>query len=93
MTVSLGKGARKGAHVPDHLRYARTLREALTLGCNIRFMPKKATLRAMAEHATQAADRASLLWLSSLDGTKDYNAMRATGATLLDVLCKHPSCQ
>lgn len=93
MTVKPGKGARQSAVVPDHLRFARSLREALTISCNIRFMPKKATVRAMAEHATEVPDRAGLLWMSSLDGTKEYNALRSQGYTLLDVLRKFPSCR
>jgi hypothetical protein len=93
MTVKPGKGARQSALVPDHLKSARTLREALAISCNIRFMPKKTTVRAMAEHATEVSDRAGLLWISSLDGTKEYNALRNQGYTLLDVLRKFPSCR
>lgn len=84
----------KPACVPAHLGGRMTLRRALTSCCDIRSVPKKAVLRALAEACQDPVDRDSLLWLSSRQGADDYTAKcRNTGMSLLHVLRRFPSCR
>eukprot|EP00730_Choanoeca_flexa_P000613 TRINITY_DN10268_c0_g2_i3.p1 TRINITY_DN10268_c0_g2~~TRINITY_DN10268_c0_g2_i3.p1 ORF type:complete len:693 (+),score=171.43 TRINITY_DN10268_c0_g2_i3:32-2080(+) len=80
--------------VPPHLHPARTLREALTYCLELRSVPKKATLRVMAEYCSSAEDRATLLWLASQQGGNDYTSqLRGSYVCVADLLEKHSSCK
>ncbi|XP_016042531.2 methionine synthase reductase isoform X2 [Erinaceus europaeus] len=84
---------KKGAALPPHIPEGRSLRFLLTWCLEIRAIPKKVLLRALAEHASLGPERRRLQELSSRQGSADYNRfLRDAGAGLLDVLLAFPSC-
>uniref|UniRef100_A0A673T2G6 Methionine synthase reductase n=2 Tax=Suricata suricatta TaxID=37032 RepID=A0A673T2G6_SURSU len=84
---------KKGAALPQHVPEGRSLRFLLTWCLEIRAVPKKALLRALAEHAA-GPDQRRLLELCSRQGAADYGRfVRDARATLLDVLQAFPSCR
>lgn len=85
--------AESAAALPSHLMHCRTLREALTYSCTLRMLPKKVTLRALAEHASDLSDKAQLLWWSSNQGAPDYTNLMTQQLYFIDILRRCPSCR
>jgi methionine synthase reductase len=70
-----------------------TPRQALTYVVDINVqMYKKAFLRALAEHCSDANEKEMLSFLSSREGVELYNS-EIIELSLLQLLCKFPSCQ
>uniref|UniRef100_A0A8D1RD84 Methionine synthase reductase n=2 Tax=Sus scrofa TaxID=9823 RepID=A0A8D1RD84_PIG len=85
---------KKGAALPQHVPEGRSLQFLFTWCLEIRAVPKKAFLRALAEHSSDGAERRRLQELCSRQGTADYNRLvRDARACLLDLLLAFPSCQ
>ncbi|XP_047624945.1 methionine synthase reductase isoform X4 [Phacochoerus africanus] len=85
---------KKGAALPQHVPEGRSLQFLFTWCLEIRAVPKKAFLRALAEHSSNGAERRRLQELCSRQGTADYNRLvRDARACLLDLLLAFPSCQ
>ncbi|XP_039079252.1 methionine synthase reductase isoform X2 [Hyaena hyaena] len=84
---------KKGAAIPQHIPEGRSLQFILTWCLEIRAVPKKALLRALAEHAS-GPDRRRLLELCSRQGAADYGRfVRDARTALLDILQAFPSCR
>ncbi|XP_057680952.1 methionine synthase reductase isoform X1 [Corythoichthys intestinalis] len=84
---------KKGAQVPSYLPQYISLRYLLTWCLEIRSVPKKAFLRALAEHTTNSVQKRRLLELSSKQGTADYNQfVRESSLSVLELLAAFPSC-
>ncbi|XP_067866229.1 methionine synthase reductase isoform X2 [Heterodontus francisci] len=84
---------KKGAHLPDHIPKKSTLQFILTWCLEIRAVPKKACLRALAEYTTDHCEKRRLQELSSRQGAADYNrCVRDCNICLLDILGALPSC-
>eukprot|EP00058_Branchiostoma_floridae_P027416 XP_002612907.1 hypothetical protein BRAFLDRAFT_282133 [Branchiostoma floridae] len=88
------KGTKKrAAAVPAHLPARCTIRYALLTCLEIRAVPKKAFLRMLVEHTSDAVQKRRLQELCSKQGTADYAAfIREPNLRLLDVLTAFPSC-
>ncbi|XP_061660803.1 methionine synthase reductase isoform X2 [Syngnathoides biaculeatus] len=91
--VSLLKNTKKrGAQVPPYIPQNISLLYLLTWCLEIRSVPKKAFLRALAEHTTDSMQRRRLLELCSKQGTADYNLhVRESSLSLLELLAAFPS--
>ncbi|XP_014923535.3 methionine synthase reductase isoform X2 [Acinonyx jubatus] len=88
-----GDTKKKGAALPQHIPEGRSLQFILTWCLEIRAVPKKAMLRALAEHAA-GPDRRRLHELCSRQGAADYGRfVRDAHTGLLDLLLAFPSCQ
>ncbi|XP_039698731.1 methionine synthase reductase isoform X2 [Pteropus medius] len=85
---------KRGAALPQHIPEKCSLQFILTWCLEIRAIPKKALLRALADCAGDTAERRRLQELSSSQGAADYNRfVRGARASLLDLLLAFPSCQ
>ncbi|XP_024906270.1 methionine synthase reductase, partial [Pteropus alecto] len=85
---------KRGAALPQHIPEKCSLQFILTWCLEIRAIPKKALLRALADCAGDAAERRRLQELSSSQGAADYTRfVRGARASLLDLLLAFPSCQ
>ncbi|XP_036063258.1 methionine synthase reductase [Onychomys torridus] len=84
---------KKGAAVPQHVPEGSSLQFILTWCLEIRAVPKKAFLRALADCSSSAAEKRRLQELCSKQGAADYNRfIRDTGVCLLDLLLTFPAC-
>ncbi|RDD45610.1 Methionine synthase reductase [Trichoplax sp. H2] len=80
--------------IPDHIPKDCTIKEALMFHCDIRSIPKKATLRMLAEYTENQNERKRLLQLSSREGGNDYtNLICNSSISFLDILATFPSCR
>ncbi|XP_021064330.1 methionine synthase reductase isoform X1 [Mus pahari] len=85
---------KKGAALPPHMPEGSSLQFILTWCLEIRAVPKKAFLRALAEHTSSATEKRRLQELCSKQGAADYNRfVRDANVCLLDLLLAFPSCQ
>ncbi|KAM5259890.1 methionine synthase reductase isoform 1-T2 [Hipposideros larvatus] len=85
---------KKGASLPQHIPEKCSLQFILTWCLEIRAIPKKAFLRALADYTSDGAERRRLQELCSRQGAADYNRfVRDAGTCLLDLLLAFPSCQ
>ncbi|XP_011369713.2 methionine synthase reductase isoform X2 [Pteropus vampyrus] len=85
---------KRGAALPQHIPEKCSLQFILTWCLEIRAIPKKALLRALADCAGDTAERRRLQELSSSQGAADYTRfVRGARASLLDLLLAFPSCQ
>ena len=85
--------------LPHHLRFASspsvssTVRRCLESAVDVSAPPRRAALRALADHCASPTDARRLLLLSSRGGRAAYNEqIAAPRARLADVLRAHPSC-
>ncbi|KFQ26174.1 Methionine synthase reductase, partial [Merops nubicus] len=85
---------KKGAAYPRHIPERSTLRFILTWCLEIRAIPKKAFLRALAECTSDAGEKRRLQELCSRQGASDYmHFIRDSNVCLLDLLHAFPSCK
>ncbi|XP_048379347.1 methionine synthase reductase isoform X3 [Stegostoma tigrinum] len=85
---------KKGAHLPEYMPKRSTLQFILTWCLEIRSVPKKACLRALAEYTSDSSEKRRLQELSSKQGAADYTRyMRDHNLCLLDILRALPSCR
>lgn len=85
---------KKGAAVPQHVPEGASLQFILTWCLEIRAVPKKAFLRALADWSGSAAEKRRLQELCSRQGAADYSRfVRDAGVCLLDLLLAFPSCR
>ncbi|XP_048224356.1 methionine synthase reductase [Perognathus longimembris pacificus] len=85
---------KKGAVLPQHVPEGCSLQFLLTWCLEIRSVPKKAFVRALAEHARDGAEKRRLQELCSKQGAPDYaRFVRDAAAGLLDLLLAFPSCR
>lgn len=68
-----------------------TLLDIFRYALDLTSIPKKANLRLFAEHATDLSEKQKLMFLASKQGSDLFNAFRAQGPTLLDILHTFPS--
>ncbi|XP_066458387.1 methionine synthase reductase [Eleutherodactylus coqui] len=93
LTVKSGT-KKRGAVVPGYIPENCSLESLLTWCLEIRAAPKKAFLRALAECASDAAEKRRLLELCSKQGSSDYNGfIRDRAISVLDLLNTFPSCR
>ncbi|XP_019718727.1 methionine synthase reductase isoform X2 [Hippocampus comes] len=92
--VSLLKDTKKkGAQVPSYIPQNISLLYLLTWCLEIRSVPKKALLRAVAEHTADCVQKRRLQELCSKQGTADYNQfVRESSLSVLELLAAFPSC-
>ncbi|XP_032806967.1 methionine synthase reductase [Petromyzon marinus] len=84
----------RASKVPDFIPAGSSLRSILTHGLEIRALPKKAMVRALAEHTEDEAERRRLLELSSRQGSADYtHLLRDASLGLAALLHAFPSCR
>ncbi|XP_072365087.1 methionine synthase reductase isoform X3 [Scyliorhinus torazame] len=84
---------KKGAYLPDYIPKRSMLQFILIRCLEIRSVPKKACLRALAEYTSDPSEKRRLQELSSRQGAADYNKyMRDHNICLLDILGALPSC-
>ncbi|XP_036376603.1 methionine synthase reductase [Megalops cyprinoides] len=84
---------KKAAQIPSYIPESSTLQYLLTWCLEIRSVPKKAFLRALVDHTTDAAERRRLQELCSKQGSADYNRfVRDPSLCLLDLLRAFASC-
>ncbi|NWV01780.1 MTRR reductase, partial [Upupa epops] len=85
---------KKGATRPQHIPERSTLKFILTWCLEIRAIPKKAFLRALAECTSDAGEKRRLQELCSRQGASDYTQfIRESHVCLLDLLHAFPSCK
>ncbi|XP_036081654.1 methionine synthase reductase isoform X3 [Rousettus aegyptiacus] len=85
---------KRGAALPQHIPQKCSLQFILTWCLEIRAVPKKVLLRALADCAGDPAERRRLQELSSSQGAADYSRfVRGAGASLPDLLLAFPSCR
>lgn len=85
---------KKGAALPQHVPEGSSLQFILTWCLEIRAVPKKAFLRALADYTSSATEKRRLQELCSKQGAADYNRfIRDASVCLLDLLLAFPSCQ
>ncbi|XP_039522695.1 methionine synthase reductase isoform X3 [Pimephales promelas] len=81
------------AKVPLHIPQNSSLQFILTWALEIRSIPKKAFVRALADFTQSSSEKRRLLELCSKEGSADYNSfIRDTNVCLLDLLQAFPSC-
>ncbi|XP_069898268.1 methionine synthase reductase isoform X1 [Dipodomys merriami] len=84
---------KKGAVLPQHVPEGRSLQFILTWCLEIRSIPKKAFVRALADYTSDSAEKRRLQELCSKQGASDYALfVRDAAACLLDLLLAFPSC-
>uniref|UniRef100_V9KHA8 Methionine synthase reductase n=1 Tax=Callorhinchus milii TaxID=7868 RepID=V9KHA8_CALMI len=84
---------KKCANLPEYIPERSTLQFILTWCLEIRSIPKKAFIRALAEYTSDAGEKRRLQELSSKQGAADYNRhIRDCRICLLDILHALPSC-
>ncbi|XP_075396932.1 methionine synthase reductase [Tenrec ecaudatus] len=85
---------KKGAVLPQHIPRSCSLRSILTWCLEIRAIPKKAFLRALADCTSDGAEKRRLQELCSRQGTADYSRfVRDTSLDLLGLLHAFPTCR
>ncbi|XP_038626439.1 methionine synthase reductase [Tachyglossus aculeatus] len=85
---------KKGASVPQYIPERCSLQFILTWCLEVRAVPKKAFLRALVEHTSDAAEKRRLQELCSKQGAADYNRfIRDSCVCLLDLLQAFPTCR
>eukprot|EP00055_Hartaetosiga_balthica_P010199 m.42811 g.42811 ORF g.42811 m.42811 type:complete len:729 (-) comp7078_c0_seq2:104-2290(-) len=90
--IMLPSKKNKAPTIPHHLKPYHTLSEVLTVGLDIRAIPKKKLLRVLGDSAKDEDERKTLLFLSSSFGARDYDrAIRNPKMNLVDILEKFPS--
>ncbi|XP_064189216.1 methionine synthase reductase isoform X1 [Anguilla rostrata] len=84
---------KKAAQIPSYIPENCTLQHLMTWCLEIRSVPKKALLRALADCVSDTAEKRRLQELCSKQGSADYNRfVRDPGVCLLDLLRAFPSC-
>ncbi|XP_051970757.1 methionine synthase reductase-like [Xyrauchen texanus] len=84
---------KKAAKVPLHIPQNTSLEFILTWCLEIRSVPKKAFVRALADCTLKSSEKRRLLELCSKEGSADYNRfVRETNVCVLDLLRAFPSC-
>ena len=84
----------KASHPLPHIKTPCTVIDAFQKYLDITSCPRKSLVRVLAEHCSDAADKTSLLHLSSRGGKADYDTqIRGQGASLLTLLERFPSCK
>nr|DBA23934.1 TPA: hypothetical protein GDO54_011645 [Pyxicephalus adspersus] len=85
---------KRGAAVPDYIPEKCFVEFMLTWCLEIRAIPKKAMIRALVEHTSDAGERRRLQELCSKQGGSDYNHfIRDLSVSVLDLLSAFPSCK
>ncbi|XP_076868936.1 methionine synthase reductase [Brachyhypopomus gauderio] len=85
---------KKGAKVPSHIPQKCTLLDLLTSCLELRSIPKKAFVRALADCTPDGGEKRRLQELCSQQGAADYNSfVRDRNVCLLDLLVAFPSCK
>ncbi|KAJ2816508.1 hypothetical protein FBU31_006550, partial [Coemansia sp. 'formosensis'] len=94
--VAIRKRDAAAIELPAHLaRFATapaSVFDILMWSCDVCTAPRKQTLRALADHCTEAIDRDRLLFLSSRQGVAVFDELRRQAPTTLDLLYSFPSC-
>ncbi|CAN7945350.1 unnamed protein product, partial [Ixodes hexagonus] len=86
-----GKPSKGFEHLP---KKSCDLKWMLQTCCDLRAVPKKAFLRALADHALDENDRRRLLELCSREGAKDYaDFVLESRTSILSILAAFPSCK
>ncbi|KAM4705354.1 methionine synthase reductase [Rhinophrynus dorsalis] len=95
VSLEVKSGTKKrGASIPKYIPEKCSLQFILTWCLEIRAVPKKAMLRALVEHTTDAAEKRRLQELCSKQGNADYNHfIRDQNISILDLLNAFPSCK
>ncbi|XP_078716711.1 methionine synthase reductase isoform X1 [Lampetra fluviatilis] len=84
----------RASKVPDFIPAGSSLRSILTHGLEIRALPKKAMVRALAEHTEDESERRRLLELCSRQGSADYtHLLRDASIGVAALLHAFPSCR
>ncbi|XP_073534486.1 methionine synthase reductase isoform X2 [Phyllobates terribilis] len=84
----------RGAFITDYIPEKCSLRYLLTWCLEIRTLPKKAFMRALAEYTFHAGEKRRLLELCSKQGSADYNRfIRDHAISILELLNAFPSCK
>ncbi|OCT76208.1 hypothetical protein XELAEV_18031404mg [Xenopus laevis] len=84
---------KKGASVPGYIPERCSLQVIFTWCLEIRAVPKKAMIRALVEHTSDATEKRRLQELCSKQGSSDYNHfIRDNSISILDLLNAFPSC-
>ncbi|KAM3910089.1 methionine synthase reductase-like isoform 1-T2 [Leptodactylus fuscus] len=85
---------KRGTLATDYIPEKCSLLYLLTWCLEIRALPKKAFLRALAEQTSDVAERRRLQELCSKQGNSDYNSfIRDQAISVLDLLNAFPSCR
>nr|XP_055039049.1 methionine synthase reductase isoform X3 [Misgurnus anguillicaudatus] len=85
--------SKKAAKVPLHIPQGTSLQFILTWCVEIRSVPKKAFIRALADVTQDSSEKRRLLELCSKQGSADYNGfVRDANLCVLDLLRAFPSC-
>ncbi|XP_053449048.1 methionine synthase reductase isoform X2 [Nycticebus coucang] len=85
---------KQGAVLPRHIPEGCSLQFIFTWCLEIRAIPKKAFLRALADYTSDGAEKRRLQELCSRQGAAEYGRfVRDPCACLLDLLLAFPSCQ
>uniref|UniRef100_H0WHQ5 Methionine synthase reductase n=1 Tax=Otolemur garnettii TaxID=30611 RepID=H0WHQ5_OTOGA len=85
---------KKGAVLPRHIPEGCSLQFIFTWCLEIRAIPKKAFLRALADYTSDSAEKRRLQELCSRQGAAEYGRfLRDSCTCLLDLLLAFPSCQ
>ncbi|KAG0232454.1 hypothetical protein BGW42_008172 [Actinomortierella wolfii] len=83
----------EGEGIPSHLQAVQsaTLLDILRYSVDLTTVPKKANIRLYGDHASDMNDKQRLMFMASKQGADVFNAFRAQGPTLLDILRTFPS--
>ncbi|XP_077349612.1 methionine synthase reductase [Lithobates pipiens] len=93
LTVKSGT-KKRGASIPNYIPEKCSVEFMLTWCLEIRATPKKAMIRALVEHTSDAGERRRLQELCSKQGGSDYNHfVRDLSVGILDLLNVFPSCR
>lgn len=85
---------KKAAAVPSFLSQASCLRHLFECCVDIRAVPKKPFLRALAEYTSEPCEKRRLLELVSKEGIREYTChVREAGLSTLDLLIFFRSCR
>ncbi|KAM4689465.1 methionine synthase reductase isoform 2-T4 [Discoglossus pictus] len=84
---------KRGASLPIYIPEKCSLQFIFKWCLEIRAVPKKAFIRALVEHTSDAAEKRRLQELCSKQGNSDYNQfIRDRAISILDLLIAFPSC-
>ncbi|KAI6226140.1 Methionine synthase reductase [Aphelenchoides fujianensis] len=79
--------------LPDYIPPLCSIRHLLTYCLDIRRVPSRPVIRALAEYCHDPDERRRLLELCSVDGTKEFSAhVQAASISLIDLLIHFDSC-
>ncbi|KAF9971564.1 hypothetical protein BGZ73_005499 [Actinomortierella ambigua] len=84
----------EGTGIPSHLQpigSSATLLDIFRYSVDLTTAPKKANIRMYGDYATDMQDKQKLMFMASKQGGEVFNAFRAQGPTLLDILATFPS--